>query len=104
MAYIRRSTPNQNCDQSAKPVIAAPASAARPRAWTWTQKAGIDLIDADPGSSAASVRKREGFNELVGRVGLGEVRLTPSIDVTRLSRNGSDCVSLFSAAALRRGI
>jgi len=82
VVYIWRSTLNQNCDQSAKPVIAVRASTARPRAWT--QKAGIDVIDADLGSSSASVRKWDGFNKLVGRVGLREVRLTQSIDVTRL--------------------
>ena len=49
------------------------------------------MIDADLGLSGASVAQRSGFKELVGRVGLSEVGLILSIDVTRLARNCSDC-------------
>jgi len=47
------------------------------------------VIDANPGQSSASATHRRGLNELVGRVGLGEVGLIVSIDVTRLARNCS---------------
>jgi hypothetical protein len=46
---------------------------------------GIDVID--PGPRSASAAQRGGFKDLVGGVGLGEVGLMPSIDVTRLARN-----------------
>ncbi|MER9243806.1 hypothetical protein [Mesorhizobium sp. M0633] len=74
--------------QSRKPAAAVRASSARPR--TRWHDADIDVIDADLGLSAASAAKRNGFKELVGRVGLSEIGLILSIDVTRLARNCSD--------------
>jgi len=61
----------------------------------------IDVIDADLGLSGASVAQRSGFKELVGRVGLSEVGLILSIDVTRLARNCSDWYPLLDICGLR---
>lgn len=51
--------------------------------------------------SAASAAKRSGFKELVGRVGLREIGLILSIDVTRLARNCSDWYPLLDICGLR---
>jgi hypothetical protein len=72
-------------DASGKRATAVLASAARPR--PRMHEEGIDVIDADPGPRSASAAQRGGFKDLVGGVGLGEVGLMPSIDVTRLARN-----------------
>ncbi|WP_245436360.1 recombinase family protein [Mesorhizobium tamadayense] len=61
----------------------------------------VDVIDADLGLSAASAAKRNGFKELVGRVGLSEIGLILSIDVTRLARNCSDWYPLLDICGLR---
>jgi hypothetical protein len=50
----------------------------------------MDVIDADLGFSGVSAARREGFEELVGRVAVGEIRLVLSMDVTRVARNCSD--------------
>ncbi|WLB88853.1 recombinase family protein [Bradyrhizobium japonicum] len=63
-------------------------------------EAGIDVIDADLGISGASAAQRSGFKELVGRVGLKEVGLILSIDVTRLARNCSDWYPLLDICGL----
>lgn len=63
--------------------------------------ADIDVIDADLGLSGASAAQRSGFKELVGRVGLSEVGLILSIDVTRLARNCSDWYPLLDICGLR---
>jgi DNA invertase Pin-like site-specific DNA recombinase len=62
----------------------------------------IDIIDADLGLSGASTAGREGFKELAARVGLSEVGLVLSIDVTRLARNCSDWYPLLDICGLRR--
>ncbi|CAN0518932.1 unnamed protein product, partial [Ectocarpus sp. 8 AP-2014] len=64
-------------------------------------EADIDVIDADLGLSGASAAHRSGFKELVGRVGLSEVGLILSIDVTRLARNCSDWYPLLDICGLR---
>jgi len=63
--------------------------------------ADIDVIDADLGLSGASAARRSGFKEPVGRVGLSEVGLILSIDVTRLARNCSDWYPLLDICGLR---
>jgi len=66
-------------------------------------KAGdIEVVDADLGISGASALRREGFRELVGRVGVGEVGLILSIDVTRLARNCSDWYPLLDICGLQK--
>ena len=64
-------------------------------------EADLDVIDAATGLSGASATHRSGFKELVGRVGLSEVGLIRSIDVTRLARNGSDWQPLLDICGLR---
>lgn len=63
-------------------------------------EAGIDVIDADLGISGPSAAQRSGFKDLVGRVGLKEVGLILSIDVTRLARNCSDWYPLLDICGL----
>ena len=72
----------------------------RARELGW-HEADIDVIDADLGLSGASVAQRSGFKELVGRVGLSEVGLILSIDVTRLARNCSHWYPLLDICGLR---
>ncbi|WP_247776651.1 recombinase family protein [Bradyrhizobium sp. CW1] len=59
------------------------------------------MIDADLGLSGTSIAQRNGFKELVGRVGLSEVGLILSIDVTRLARNCTDWYPLLDICGLR---
>src|SRR5262249_323552 len=63
-------------------------------------EADIDIIDSDLGISAASAAQGSGFKELVGRIGLQEVGLILSIDVTRLARNCSDWYPLLDICGL----
>ena len=72
----------------------------RARELGW-HEADIDVIDTDLGLSGASAAQRGGFKELVGRVGLSEVGLILSIDVTRLARNCSDWYPLLDICGLR---
>ena len=72
----------------------------RARELGW-HEADIEVIDADLGLSGASAAQRSGFKELVGRVGLSEVGLILSIDVTRLARNCSDWYPLLDICGLR---
>lgn len=82
VVYIRQSTPHQVVsNQESLRLQYALRQRARELGW---HDADIDVIDADLGLSAASAAKRSGFQELVGRVGLSEIGLILSIDVTRL--------------------
>ncbi|WP_354131107.1 MULTISPECIES: recombinase family protein [unclassified Bradyrhizobium] len=71
----------------------------RARELGW-REAVIDVIDTDLGLSGASTAHRNGFKELVGRVGLSEVGLILSIDVTRLARNCTDWYPLLDICGL----
>src|SRR3954469_19213501 len=86
--YVRQSTPHQVLtNQESLRLQYALRQRARELGW---HEADIDVIDADLGLSGASAAQRSGFKELVGRVGLSEVGLILSIDVTRLARNCTD--------------
>jgi len=96
---IRQSTPHQVVsNQESLRLQYALRQRARELGW---READIDVIDSDLGRSAASATQRSGFKELVGRVGLSEVGLILSIDVTRLARNCSDWYPLLDICGLR---
>jgi DNA invertase Pin-like site-specific DNA recombinase len=99
VVYIRQSTPHQVVsNQESLRFQYALRQRARELGW---HEADIDVIDADLGLSGASITQRTGFKELVGRVGLSEVGLILSIDVTRLARNCSDWYPLLDICGLR---
>ncbi|MER8537611.1 recombinase family protein [Mesorhizobium sp. M1005] len=99
VVYVRQSTPHQMVsNQESLRLQYALRVRARELGW---HDADIDVIDADLGLSGASAAKRNGFKELVGRVGLSEIGLILSIDVTRLARNCSDWYPLLDICGLR---
>jgi len=99
VVYIRQSTPHQVVsNQESLRLQYALQQRARELGW---RDADIDVIDCDLGISAASAALRAGFKELVGRVGLSEVGLILSIDVTRLARNCTDWYPLLDICGLR---
>lgn len=99
VVYIRQSTPHQVVsNQESLRLQYALRERACELGW---HEADIDVIDADLGLSGASAAHRSGFKDLVGRVGLSEVGLILSIDVTRLARNCSDWYPLLDICGLR---
>ena len=99
VVYIRQSTPHQVVNnQESLRLQYALRKRALELGW---HELDIDVIDANLGLSGASVAQRSGFKELVGRVGLSEVGLILSIDVTRLARNCSDWYPLLDICGLR---
>tara|TARA_R110000751_G_scaffold138868_4_gene242641 strand:- start:253 stop:2328 length:2076 start_codon:yes stop_codon:yes gene_type:complete len=99
IVYIRQSTPHQVVsNQESLRLQYALRQRAHELGW---HEADINVIDADLGLSGASAGHRNGFKELVGRVGLSEVGLILSIDVTRLARNCSDWYPLLDICGLR---
>ena len=98
VVYVRQSTPHQVVsNQESLRLQYALQHRARDLGW---HEADIDVVDADLGISAASAAQRSGFKELVGRVGLNEIGLILSIDVTRLARNCSDWYPLLDICGL----
>ena len=96
---IRQSTPAQVVShQESLRLQYALGERARELGWC---AADVDVIDADLCLSGASAAGRDGFKEVAARVGLGEVGLVLSIDVTRLARNCTDWYPLLDICALR---
>lgn len=99
VVYIRQSTPAQVVsNQESLRLQYALTGRARDLGW---HAADVDVIDADLGQSGASLLGRDGFKDLAARVGLGEIGIVLSIDVTRLARNCSDWYPLLDVCALR---
>jgi DNA invertase Pin-like site-specific DNA recombinase len=99
VVYIRQSTPHQVVsNQESLRLQYALQQRAKELGW---READIDVIDADLGLSGASAAQRSGFKEVVGRVGLNEIGLILSIDVTRLARNCTDWYPLLDICGLQ---
>lgn len=99
LVYIRVSSPNQ--------VLTSKESldlqyALRQRAVSlgW-QPHLIEVIDADLALTATSTRYRTGFQELAGKVALGEVGIILSREVARLSRNCTDWYPLLDVCGYK---
>lgn len=60
----------------------------------------IVVIDHDQGQSGASASEREGFQRLVGDVGLGKAGIVMGLEVSRLARNCADWHRLLEICAL----
>jgi DNA invertase Pin-like site-specific DNA recombinase len=60
----------------------------------------VNVIDADLGKSGASAADREGFQRLVGEVGMGHAGIVLGLEVSRLARNSTDWHRLLEICAL----
>ena len=60
----------------------------------------IVVIDSDLGQSGASCEDREGFQQLVAEVGMGQAGIVLGLEVSRLARNSSDWHRLLEICAL----
>jgi len=60
----------------------------------------ITTIDCDLGRSGASATEREGFQRLVGEVGMGQAGIVLGLEVSRLARNSADWHRLLEICAL----
>ena len=60
----------------------------------------VIVIDSDLGRSGASGTDREGFQNLVGEVGMGHAGIVLGLEVSRLARNSTDWHRLLEICAL----
>jgi DNA invertase Pin-like site-specific DNA recombinase/transposase-like protein len=65
----------------------------------WPRQA-VRVIDDDLGVSGASTSGRSGFAELAAQVGLGQVGIVLSLEVSRLARNNTDWYRLLDLAGM----
>src|SRR5712692_7273799 len=96
--YVRQSTMRQvveNTESSERQY----ALRRRAVALGWPEEQ-IVVVDCDQGHSAASVADREGFQKLVGEVGMARVGMVLGLEVSRLARNSSDWHRLLEICAL----
>lgn len=71
----------------------------RARALGWAPE-HVRVIDQDQGQSGASAVGRDGFQELVAAVGMGQAGAVLSLEASRLARNSSDWYRLIEICAL----
>src|SRR5712692_6124001 len=60
----------------------------------------VVVIDTDQGQSGSSAADREGFQRLVGEVGVGRAGIVLGLEVSRLARNNADWQRLLEICAL----
>ena len=75
----------------------------RARNLGWAEQ-NIQIIDDDLGKSGITAANRNGFQNLVATVGLGQVGIILVTDVSRLARNCTDWFSLLDLASLRNSL
>jgi DNA invertase Pin-like site-specific DNA recombinase len=86
--YVRQSTPRQVLENT-ESTKRQYALRQRAIALGWHPDR-IVVIDGDLGQSGSSATDREGFQKLVGEVGMGHAGLVIGLEVSRLARNCSD--------------
>jgi DNA invertase Pin-like site-specific DNA recombinase/DNA-binding transcriptional regulator YiaG len=96
--YVRQSTLRQvvtNTESTARQYALRQRAVAL--GWPADQ---IVVIDCDQGHSGASAADREGFQRLVGEVGVGRAGVVLGLEVSRLARNNADWHRLLEICAL----
>jgi len=96
--YIRQSTVRQvfeNTESTRRQYALRERAVAL--GWTIEQ---VHVIDSDQGKSGASSADREGFQKLVGEVGMGRAGIVLGLEVSRLARNSTDWHRLLEICAL----
>jgi DNA invertase Pin-like site-specific DNA recombinase len=96
--YIRQSSPRQVKEHLESQDLQYQL-VHRAQALGWTE-AQVVVIDDDLGQTAVTSVQRQGFQNLVAAVGLGQVGLILVTDVSRLARNCSDWYQLLDLASL----
>ena len=96
--YVRQSTLVQverNRESTARQYDLV--SRARELGWPRT---AVTVIDEDLGISGASAAGRSGFAQLAAQVGMGQVGIVLSLEVSRLARNNTDWYRLLDLAGM----
>jgi len=96
--YVRQSTLRQvlqNTESTARQYALRQRAVAL--GWPVEQ---VVVIDNDQGQSGASAVDREGFQRLVGEVGVGRAGIVLGLEVSRLARNNADWHRLLEICAL----
>jgi len=96
--YVRQSTMRQVIENT-ESTQRQYALRQRATALGWEQNQ-IIVIDSDLGQSGASAVDREGFQKLVGQVGMGRAGIVLGLEVSRLARNSADWHRLLEICAL----
>lgn len=96
--YVRQSTVRQVFENT-ESTLRQYALRERAVALGWPVER-VRVIDCDLGKSGASSVDREGFQELVGEVGMGHAGVVLGLEVSRLARNSTDWHRLLEICAL----
>jgi DNA invertase Pin-like site-specific DNA recombinase len=96
--YVRQSTLAQ-VDRNRESTARQYDLVARAQGLGWPRSA-VRVIDEDLGHRGASTAGRSGFAELAVQVGLGQVGIVVSLEVSRLARNNADWYRLLDLAGL----
>ena len=98
MVYVRQSTLAQ-VERNRESTARQYDLVGRAVALGWPRSA-VRIIDEDLGQSGASTAGRSGFADLVAQVGLGQVGIVVSLEVSRLARNNTDWYRLLDLAGM----
>ena len=85
--YVRQSTLIQ-VERNTESTMRQYDLVSRARELGWPRSA-VTVIDEDLGVSGASAAGRSGFAQLAARVGMGQVGIVLSLEVSRLARNNA---------------
>ena len=96
--YVRQSTLAQ-LERNTESTLRQYDLVSRAQALGWPRSA-VTVIDVDLGISGASAAGRNGFAQLAARVGMGEVGIVLSLEVSRLARNNADWYRLLDLAGM----
>jgi DNA invertase Pin-like site-specific DNA recombinase len=96
--YVRQSTLAQ-VERNTESTLRQYDLVSRAQALGWPRSA-VTVIDEDLGISGASAAGRNGFAQLAAQVGLGQVGIVLSLEVSRLARNNADWYRLLDLTGM----